>query len=113
MARKIKRRKTRSQLRNDLERLLDQINDLKQDRNLIDSELDDKIAEAKVLFRKLPENEMITDFSKAIYEDFDQDRVDWKALAMSFKPHKRRVKKFTTSQRITRLKTFDLFYKDL
>jgi uncharacterized coiled-coil DUF342 family protein len=97
-----------TRIKNKIRKLTDVLGDLKEDRNLIRESIADMTDEIKNCYKSIKTNELSGAYYRSVFDEYEKENVDWKSLALSFKPTKRRIKKFTTTEKIERLKTFQL-----
>jgi len=89
-------------------KLTDILGDLKEDKKLLCQSIDDMSEQIKEILKKTKINELEGKYYKSLYDSYKKDSTDWKSLAMTFKPTKRKIRKFTTTEDVERLRTYQL-----
>ena len=87
-------------------KITDAIGFLKQDKNDLLEQIQNATEELKEIYRVIKTDEVSGKWYRSVYNEHDRNTTDWQALAMTFKPTKRKIKKFTASEPIETLKTY-------
>ena len=95
-------------IRKDIKILTDELGALKEDKFLIEEQIEAVSFNLKLLYSKCSHSEICGDDYKSVYESFDQKSTDWKRLAMVYKPSKVRISKYTKKIPVERIKIFEL-----
>ena len=88
--------------------LTDELGELKDEKNETCEIIDSTVEAMKKIFKVIDVNEINGDDYKSLFSKHTRTTTDGEAVARSFKPTKRRIKKYTTSQVIKSLKTSDI-----
>lgn len=108
MARKKLTSNMRTRLRKKAKVLSDELGDLKEDKRLVCERITDITEELKDILKKVGDSESIGRYYRSLYDEYEKKSTDWKSLAMSYKPSKVRIKKYTTTEDVERLRTYEV-----
>ena len=89
-----------------VKRMTDKLGFLRLDKNDLLEQIQNTTEELKEIYKVIKTDELSGVYYRTVYKEYDRKTTDWKALAMTFKPTKRKIKKFTTSESIESLKTY-------
>jgi len=87
-------------------KMTDVLGFLRLDKNDLLEQIQNSTEDIKEIYKVIKADELSGVYYRSVYSEYDRKTTDWKALAMSFKPTKARIKKFTTSEPIESLKTY-------
>jgi len=87
-------------------KMTDALGFLRLDKNELLEQIQNTTEELKEIYRVIKTDELSGVYYRTVYSEYDRKTTDWKALAMTYKPTKARIKKFTTSEPIESLKTY-------
>ena len=87
-------------------KMTDVLGFLRLDKNDLLEQIQNSTEDIKEIYKVIKADELSGVYYRSVYSEYDRKTTDWKALAMSFKPTRARIKKFTTSEPIESLKTY-------
>ena len=92
-----------------VKKMTDVLGSLRRDKNDLLEKIQNTTENIKEIYRVIKTDELSGAYYRTVYSEYDRETTDWKALAMTYKPTKARIKKFTTSEPIESLKTYLLY----